>query len=105
MPWLRESEPGTDGALDENERPVGVIDADGGLWLLWARDDAGTTNVWTVRRDPDTGGWGAPRQVTASAGANDFPLAFMRDGAIRLLFRSSRGGQFDLYHKSLITTI
>jgi hypothetical protein len=97
--------PGTGGALDDNERPVAVRDGDGGIWLLWARDDAGTTNVWTARRDPATGGWGAPRQVTASAGANDFPLAFMRDGAIRLMFRSNRAGQFDLYYKRLITTI
>ena len=97
--------PGTDGPNDANERPTAVVDADGGIWLLWGRDDAGTTNIWTVGRDPNTGGWGSPRQVTASSGANDFPLAFLRDGTIRLIFRSNRGGQFDLFQKNLIITI
>lgn len=97
--------PGTTGPADENERPTAVLDQDGGIWLLWSRDDAGGTDIWTTRRNPGTGGWGTPRQVTASPGDNDFALAFMTGGAIRLFFRSNRGGQFDSFTKSIITTI
>ncbi len=97
--------PGTTGGNDENERPAAVIDADGGIWLLWARETDGADDIWTVRRNPSTGGWGAPRQVTASTGDNDFPLAFMAGGSIRLFFRSNRSGQRELFTKSIITTI
>lgn len=97
--------PGTTGGIDENERPTAVLDNDGGIWLLWSRDDAGGTDIWTVRRNPATGGWGTPRQVTASPGDNDFALAFPDGGVIQLFFRSNRDGQFDLYTKNIITTI
>ena len=98
--------PGTTGGMDDNERPAALREDDGGIWLLWSRDDpGGTTNIWATRRDPDTGGWGEPRQVTASAGNNDHASGFAEDGTIRLLFRSNRGGQFDLFFKQLITTI
>lgn len=97
--------PGTDGPADDNERPTAVLDDDGGIWLLWSRDSAAGTDIWASRRNPGTGGWGLPRQITASAGNNDFSLAFMDEGAIRLFFRSNRDGQFDLFSKSIITTI
>lgn len=97
--------PGTTGPVGENERPTALIEPDGGIWLLWSRDGPGGADVWAIRRNPSTGGWGAPRQVTASDGDNDFPLAFAAGGAIRLFFRSNRGGQFDLFTKSIITTI
>jgi hypothetical protein len=97
--------PGGGGALDENERPTAVIDPDGGIWLLWTRDIAGETDIWAMRRHPLTGGWGSPRQITASVNSNDYPLAVMEEGTIRLAFRSNRAGQFDLYTKNIITTV
>lgn len=98
--------PGTGGAAGANERPTAVVDADGGIWLLWSRDDpAAGTDVWAVRRDPLTGGWGQPRQVTASPGNNDSPFAFAEGGTLWLFFRSNRDGQFDLYSKQLITAV
>jgi len=97
--------PGTNGPPDENERPTAVRDQEGGIWLLWSRDSPAGTDIWTTRRNPGTGGWGTPRQITASPGDNDFSLAFMAGGAIRLVFRSNRGGQFDLFTKNIITTI
>jgi hypothetical protein len=98
--------PGTSGPTDENERPNAILDEDGGVWLLWSRDDVSAgTDIWTVRRDPHTGGWSEPRQITASLGDNDHAYAFMESGSIWLFFRSNRGGQFDLYFKQLITTI
>jgi hypothetical protein len=97
--------PGTAGPIDDNERPTAVRDEEGGIWLIWSRDSAAGTDIWTTRRNPGTGGWGTPRQITASPGDNDFSLAFMADGAIRLVFRSNRSGQFDLFTKTIITTI
>lgn len=97
---------GTSGPLDDNERPTALLDEDGGIWLLWSRDDPSAgTDIWAVRRDPNTGGWGEARQVTASTGNNDSAFAFMENGSIWLFFRSNRDGQFDLYFKQLITTI
>jgi hypothetical protein len=58
-----------------------------------------------VRRDPNVGGWGEPRQVTASPGSNDFPSAIALGGAIQLFYRSNRSGQFDLFFKQLITAV
>ena len=99
--------PGTsDGPADSNMRPTALFDADGGLWLFWARTSAGPkTDIWTVYRNPTTLNWGAPRQVSGSSGNNDFPVVFEKDGALRLFFRSNRSGNFDLYFKTLITKI
>ncbi|MEM7305818.1 MAG: hypothetical protein AAF682_04075 [Planctomycetota bacterium] len=98
--------PGTSGGFDENERPTAMLDDDGGLWLLWSREDAGgDADIWGVRRDGATGGWGEPRQFTASDGTNDSAFAFMDSGSIQLFFRSNRAGQFDLFFKQLVTAI
>jgi hypothetical protein len=98
--------PGTTGTLDQNERPHAVRDPEGGIWLLWTREAATTnTDIWTMRRNPLTGGWGDPRQVTASPGDNDFAAATADGGSIWLFFRSNRTGQFDIYFKQLITAV
>lgn len=98
--------PGTgEGPVGANQRPTAVLEPDGGIWLLWARDTAGDTDVWAVRRNPNTGGWGSPRQLTASPGENDYPHALAADGLLRLFFRSNRGGQFDAFTKNIVTSI
>ena len=99
--------PGTsDGPVGANQRPAALFDADGGLWLFWSRLAAGPkTDIWTVYRNPTTLAWGAPRQVSGSPGSNDFPVAFERNGALQLYFRSNRAGNFDLFFKTLITRI
>lgn len=98
--------PGTTGGTNQNERPTALRDAGGAVWLLWSREAAPTvTDIWAVRRDPVTGGWGEPRQVTASGGSNDTAYGVPEGGAISLLFRSNRAGQFDLYFKQLITEV
>jgi hypothetical protein len=87
-------------------RPAALIDADGGIWLFWAKTSIGPkTDIWTVYQNPSTLSWGAPRQVSGSPGTNDFPVAFPKDGALRLHFRSNRSGTFDLFFKTLVTKI
>lgn len=93
------------GPAGSNSRPVAVREGDGGIWLLWSHVEAGQTNIWAARRDPDTGGWGLARQITASAGNNDFAYASIEGGAITLFFRSNRSGDFGLYAKQIVTTI
>ncbi len=99
--------PGTgDGPASSNMRPAALIDADGGIWLFWAKTSIGPkTDIWTVYQNPSTLSWGAPRQVSGSPGTNDFPVAFPKDGALRLHFRSNRSGTFDLFFKTLVTKI
>jgi hypothetical protein len=97
--------PGTDSTGDDS-RPVAVRDALGALWLFWVSSRSGGNDLWLVRRNPDTGGWGEPRQVVAAAGDDDLPFArIAADEAIWLFWRSQRAGQFDLFHKRLITAI
>jgi hypothetical protein len=98
--------PGTsDGPASSNFRPAALFDADGGLWLFWARQIGSEVDIWTVYRNPTTLGWGVPRQVTGSTGSNDFPVVFAKDDALRLFFRSNRAGNFDLFAKTLVTKI
>lgn len=98
--------PGTAPAVgQDSERPTAVREADGGIWLLWAFGPSVDTDVWALRRNPATGGWGAPRQITASPGENDFPLAIAGNGVLRVFFRSNRAGQFDNYTKTVVTSI
>ncbi|WP_034160007.1 hypothetical protein [Sphingomonas sp. ERG5] len=93
------------GPAGSNSRPVAVREDDGGIWLLWSHLDNGQTNIWAARRDPLTGGWGLARQITASAGNNDFAYATIESGAITLFFRSNRSGDFNLFTKQIVTTI
>lgn len=98
--------PGTAAGLpNDNQRPTAVLDPDGGIWLLWSQVSAGDPEIWAVRRNALTGGWGTPRQITASMGENDYPVAIADTGLLRLFFRSNRSGQFDLFTKSIVTSI
>ena len=98
--------PGTGGGPSgSNVRPSAVIEPDGGIWLLWSAAPAGDADIWAVRRNPATGGWGSPRQLTASPGENEYGYALASDGLLRLFFRSNRSGQFDLFTKNIITSI
>lgn len=97
--------PGTAGAANMNLRPTAVVEPDGGIWMLWTQDGPGGPDVWAVRRNPATGGWGTARQVSASAGENDYPVAVAENGLLRLFFRSNRSGQFDLFTKNIVTSI
>jgi len=98
--------PGTGEGVFGLGRPVAVQDDLGALWLFWVSARSGTNDIWVVRRNPETDGWGEPRQVASSGGDDDVPFArIAADGVIWLFWRSNRLGQFDLFHKRLITAI
>ena len=89
-----------------NQRPTAVRDADGAVWLFWVSDRGGSNDVWFIRRNPDTGGWGQARQLTASPGDDNQPFsAIAPNGVIWLFWRSNRTGNYDLYFKQLVTAI
>jgi len=63
-------------------------------------------DIWVVRRNPLTGGWGEPRQVVAATGTDDLPFATVDPGGVIWLFwRSNRTGNFDLFFKRLVTVV
>jgi hypothetical protein len=98
--------PGTHVAATTDTRTTAVRDGTGAIWLFWVSNRSGSNDVWVVRRDPATGGWGAPRVVAASAQDDDLPFARGGDGDVIWLFwRSQRSGNNDLYFKRLITSI
>lgn len=98
--------PGTDAPGNVDSRVAAVRDDLGAIWLFWVSSRTGTNDVWVVRRNPDTGGWGEPRQVVTSIGNDDLPYAVPGPGGVIWLFwRSDRSGQFDLYFKRLVTAI
>jgi hypothetical protein len=98
--------PGTDAPGNADSRPTVVADSTGALWLFWVSNRSGTLDIWVIRRNPVTGGFGEPRQVVAAAGTDDIPFARVDPaGVIWLFWRSQRTGNFDLYFKRLITVV
>ena len=98
--------PGTDAPGNADSRPALVTDSTGAVWLFWVSNRGGTNDIWVIRRNPITGGWGEPRQVVAAAGSDDVPFARLDAGGVIWLFwRSQRTGNFDLFMKRLVTVV
>jgi Family of unknown function (DUF6519) len=93
-----------------NIRPCAVRDAEGAIWLFWANDRGGASNndIWFMRRNPNTGGWGQARQIVGSPLDDTHPFAASAPGGVLWLFwRSNRAGigNYDLFFKQIVTTI
>src|SRR5207247_2299699 len=91
-----------------NQRPCAVRTADGAIWLFWASDRAspGLNDIWLVRRNPQTGGWGQARQITGAPAEDNQPFAAVApNGLVWLFWRSNRSGNFDLFQKQLVTAV
>ena len=98
--------PGTDAPGNADSRPTVVADSLDALWMFWVSNRGGTQDIWVVRRNPLTGGWGEPRQVVAATGTDDLPFATVDPGGVIWLFwRSNRTGNFDLFFKRLVTVV
>jgi hypothetical protein len=92
-------------ALDR--QPTAVEESDGGIWLFWTRGAIGAGDVFFMRRNPDTGNWGQPRQMTLTGGDDAAPFALIEPAtnAIWVFWSSDRTADIDLYYKRLITAI
>ncbi|HJQ24888.1 MAG TPA: DUF6519 domain-containing protein [Blastocatellia bacterium] len=93
-----------------NIRPCAARDSDGAIWLFWANDRSATGNndIWFMRRNPNTGGWGQARQIVGSPLDDTHPFAAVAPGGVLWLFwRSNRAGvgNYDLFFKQIVTTI
>jgi hypothetical protein len=92
-------------ALDR--QPSAVEEGDGGIWLFWTRGALGAGDVFLQRRNPTTGNWGQPRQMTLSLGDDAGPFALIEPGtnAIWVFWTSDRTADIDIYYKRLVTAI
>ncbi|MEV0248491.1 DUF6519 domain-containing protein [Nocardia sp. NPDC050712] len=92
-----------------DHHPCAVADAEGGIWLFFARGDVGSRDLFAMRRDLNTGTWGPTRQLTATGPGKDesAPHAmFAADRSIWLLWNSGRDAtNLSIYYKRLVTAI
>lgn len=95
--------PGT-GPADRT--PSAVEDVDGGIWLFWTRGPVGAGDLFALRRDPATGGWGTPRQLTTAVGDDSSPFALVApDTSIWIFWSTDRDGNANIYYKRLVTAV
>jgi hypothetical protein len=90
-----------------DRQPSAVEESGGAVWLVWTRGAPGAGDVFLQRRNPESGGWGQPRQMTLSPGDDSAPFALIEPGtnAIWVLWTSDRTGDQDVYAKRLITAV
>lgn len=87
-------------------QPSTVENGDGALWLFWTRGTAPNRDLYAMRRNPITGGWGQPRQVTLATGEDTMPSAFSpQDGVVWLFWTSDRDGNLNPYYKRIVTLV
>jgi hypothetical protein len=93
-----------------DRQPSAVEEAGGAVWLFWTRGPTAPVaagDIFLMRRNPDSGAWGQPRQMTLSPAddATAFALIEPVTNAIWVLWSSDRTGDLDLFTKRLITSI
>jgi len=97
---------GTDVFL--NVAPAAVADPDGGIWLFFHsnRSGSGNQDVWYIRRNPLTGIWGSPRQITGAPEADTNPFVLRgTDGVLWLFWNRQLGANGELFFRRIITSI
>jgi hypothetical protein len=86
--------------------PSAVEDAEGGIWLFWSRVVGAATDIFFMRRNPVTGAWGDPRQMTTSTSFDSAPFALRApDNPLWVFWVSDRDGNANLYFKRLVTAL
>ena len=97
--------PGTNvGTL--NLAPSGIIDDEGGIWLFWQSTRSGNQDIWYVRRNPVTTGWGEPRQITGTTEADTNPFVLFSEGGLIWLFWNRQiGSRGTLFYRKIFTSI
>ena len=71
-----------------DRQPCAVEDVDGVIWLYWARSPTAVDDIMVARRDPVTGGWSAPRQLTGDPNDDSAPFALIGPDRAHYLFWS-----------------
>lgn len=92
-----------------DQDPCVVEDANGGIWLFWARGLL-QRDIFFMRRDPNTGTWSQPRQLTVATGIDTSPFALMApNNALWVFWASNRAevfsGDLDIFYKRLVTAL
>ncbi|MFF0445263.1 DUF6519 domain-containing protein [Streptomyces sp. NPDC004609] len=86
--------------------PCAVEDPDGGVWLFWSRGQVGEGDLFVMRRDPVSGGWGGVRQLTTTPGDDVAPFTLIApDNTIWIFWTSVRSGTPNVYYKRLVTAV
>ncbi|MFI6289867.1 DUF6519 domain-containing protein [Streptomyces sp. NPDC051018] len=86
--------------------PCAVEDPDGGIWLFWSKGEVEKGDLFVMRRDPVTGGWGGVRQLTTTAGDDVAPFTLIApDNTIWIFWTSTRSGTPNVYYKRLVTAV
>lgn len=100
------------GTIATDRQPCAVEDADGGIWLYWAKGTASVDDIMVVRRDPVSGAWSAPRQLTGDPNDDSLPFALIGPDRAHWLFWSATrpsglGGALDtdIYYRRLFPSI
>lgn len=89
-----------------DRQPCSVEDAEGGIWLFWTRGSLGTGDIYFMRRNPATGAWGQPRQLTMTPNDDSIPFALQApNNAAWIFWTSDRDGNFNPYFKRLVTAV
>lgn len=96
--------PNTNGAPGGDNAPVAVEESGGGVWLFWTHGPPPTEDIFFMRRSPDTGAWGQPRQMTLSPNDDTTPAVLIGpNNALYVVWSSDRTGNVQPYFKRLIT--
>jgi hypothetical protein len=94
------------GTFVDDLQPTAVADADGAILLISNHALPSVTDLRFFRRDPVSGGWSAPRALTASPDADAAPHAFVGpDGATWVFWTRAQAGNVDLYFKRVVTAL
>jgi hypothetical protein len=100
------------GTVAADRQPCAVEDADGGIWLYWAKGSTAVDDIMVARRDPVSGAWSAARQLTGDPNDDSAPFALIGPDRAHWLFwsatrQSGLGGALDtdVYFRRLFPSI
>ncbi|KUJ69075.1 hypothetical protein ACZ90_14640 [Streptomyces albus subsp. albus] len=86
--------------------PSAVEDRDGGIWLFWNGGPADAIDLFVMQRDPVSGIWGDPRQLTTAPKDDTAPFVLIApDNSIWIFWSTNRTGALNIYYKRLITVV
>jgi hypothetical protein len=92
--------------LTNDRQPSAVEDDDGGIWLFFTRGIVPSTDIYFTNRNPDSGLWSEPRQLTVAPDDESAPSALRGpDGAVWVFWSRDHAGNIDLYFRKLIVSI